>query len=159
MVQQIATAIASRDSRPEEGASRMQRVNALALLPRERSPARALRWGIPRGIARSNHPTPSDRTNSLLERGSQRRPARRQEFQDLAIRRCSRLPEYRMVLFAAKSMFLPRLIPQLCKGAWLRRSFTLSTSYHKPVTMHELSSCLPRRLACHAVVGRRQVTP
>src|SRR6266487_3959552 len=55
-------AIASRDSRPEEGASRTQRVHALALLPRERSPARALRWGIPRGIARSNHQTPNDRT-------------------------------------------------------------------------------------------------
>ncbi len=55
--------IASRDFRPEEGASRMQRVHALALLLRERSPARALRWGIPSGIARSNRPPLNDQTD------------------------------------------------------------------------------------------------
>src|SRR5207248_10890872 len=64
-------AIASRDSRPEEGASRTQRVHALALLPGERSPAHVLRWGIPRGIPQLNRQPPNDRKDSLLERGSQ----------------------------------------------------------------------------------------
>ena len=64
-------AIASRDFRPEEDASRARRGRALALLPGERSPAHVLRWGIPRGIPQLNRQPPNDRKDSLLERGSQ----------------------------------------------------------------------------------------
>ena len=97
--------IASRDSRREGDASTTQRAHAPALLVEERSPARASRSGTPQEIARWNRPPPSDRKDFSLVPESQQRPARRQESQGLATRRCSYTREYSTKLFAAKSIF------------------------------------------------------
>ena len=63
-------AIASRDSRPEERASKAQRRRARALLRGVRSPARVLRSVTPQEIARWNRPPPSDRKDFSLVPGS-----------------------------------------------------------------------------------------
>ena len=120
----IRDIVASRDSRPEERASRAQSRRVRALLRGVRSHAPALHSGTPQEIARRNRPLPSDRKNFSLVPGSRQRPVRRREFQDLATRRCS-CPKNNLVGYSSqnRSCHSASIVNRSWRTVLPRRSF------------------------------------